>query len=248
MSLAHPEFLRFDCAATTHIGQRRENNEDAMLLMPQHGVFCVADGMGGGAYGEVASEAVVETLERSLDARDDKSQPDRPTLVDEALNEASRLIHDRAAELDANMMGTTAVVLAFDRKSAGRATTLHVGDSRAYRYRYGRLTRLTRDHSVAEVAGIRNKKSLPRMFRGVVTRAIGTSDNAEVEHTSVRVRGGDLFLLCSDGLTGMLPSKIIARLIRRNGHKDIELLAKILTDAANDAGGKDNITVVLVRV
>ena len=123
------------------------------------------------------------------------------------------------------------------------------GDSRVYVYRDGRFRQVTRDHSVAAAAGVSDEKSLPAFFRGVVTRAVGLDDHVDLEITPVEVHPGDLFLLCSDGLTKMLTDAAIVKLLKKQaGVADLDGLAQGLVDAANAAGGEDNVSVVLVRV
>jgi serine/threonine protein phosphatase PrpC len=240
------------CAGISHTGKLRGNNEDAMLLLPGKSTFFVADGMGGGAYGEIASRLAMEAIEQVLATEEPGKRPptarERGLLVAEALNLASSTILEQATELGLGTMGTTAVGLILDASNRRRAIALHAGDSRAYRYRYWNLTQLTVDHSVAEAAGITNKKLMPRKYRSGVTRAIGTTEYVEIEETEVSVRRGDLFFMCSDGLTEMLSDEKLTKLFRKNSKLELPQLARVLAEAANNAGGKDNITVVLVKI
>ncbi|MBN1669504.1 MAG: protein phosphatase 2C domain-containing protein [Kiritimatiellae bacterium] len=234
------------------VGRKRKNNEDATLRLPEHGVFCVADGMGGALAGEVASQAAVTAVREEFEALASPgtihTAAVKGELVARALNRASRFIKQRSDERGVAGTGTTAVVLVFDAVSPRRAMALHAGDSRAYRFHRGKLRQLTRDHSIAESTGARSEDALPQMFRGMVTRSIGTRETVELEETPVDVEAGALFLLCSDGLSRMLPDRAISRLLRR--HSDMQLgdLAQLLVEQANRAGGDDNISVVLVRV
>ena len=144
---------------------------------------------------------------------------------------------------------TTAVVLLFDAWHPGQGVCLHAGDSRVYLYRGDRFKQVTRDHSVAAAAGVSEEKSLPAFFRGVVTRAVGLDEHVDLEITPVEVHPGDLFLLCSDGLTKMVTDAALAKLLKKQlGVADLDGLAQHLVDAANTAGGEDNVSVVLVRV
>ena len=245
-------FAYLSCASLTDVGRRRKNNEDALLCLADSGVFCVADGMGGIQGGEVASQAVVDALRQIF-----SEAPEAPyavtawasaRLAERALNQASRWIKERAGELGLTGTGSTAVALAFDRVTPAQAVVLNVGDSRAYRYRGDKLVQLSADHSVAAAAGLPDDKNLPVMFRGVITRAVGLEPTVAMEKTPVDVAAGDLFLLCSDGLTKMVGDKALARLLKKNGGAAPEALARLLIDEALAAGGEDNVSVVVVRV
>jgi protein phosphatase len=239
-------------ADVTDVGRRRKNNEDSVLRLPEAGVFCVADGMGGVQGGEVASKAAVDALREMFTA-----SPDAPCavtaqasarLVARALNRASQWIKARSEERGLTGTGSTAVVLAFDRVTPAQAVILHAGDSRAYRFRGERLEQLSTDHSVAAAAGLPDDKTLPAMFRGVITRAVGLEGSVVLEETPADVAGGDLFLLCSDGLTKMVSDKALGKLLRKHGDEDVAALAGRLVGEALEAGGEDNVSVVLVRV
>jgi protein phosphatase len=239
-------------ADVTDVGRRRKNNEDSVLRLPEAGVFCVADGMGGVQGGEVASKAAVDALREMVTA-----SPDAPCavtalaaarLVARALNRASQWIKARSEERGLTGTGSTAVVLAFDRVTPAQAVILHAGDSRAYRFRGERLEQLSTDHSVAAAAGLPDDKNLPAMFRGVITRAVGLEGSVVLEETPADVAGGDLFLLCSDGLTKMVSDKALGKLLRKHRDEDVAALAGRLVGEALEAGGEDNVSVVLVRV
>jgi len=245
-------FPYLSSAELTDTGRRRKNNEDAVLSLPRAGLFCVADGMGGTQGGEVASQAVVDALRQVFG-----EAPEAPyavtawasaRLAERALNQASRWIKERAEELGLAGTGSTAVALAFDRVTPAQAVVLNAGDSRAYRYRGDKLLQLSSDHSVAAAAGLADDKHLPAMFRGVITRAVGLDPTVAMEKTPVDVAAGDLFLLCSDGLTKMVGDKALARLLKKNGGAAPEALARLLIDEALAAGGEDNVSVVVVRV
>lgn len=246
------DFKHLTSADGTDTGRKRSHNEDSLLRLPDAGVFCVADGMGGMYGGEVASHAVVAGLQNAFEAavRDGSADTlaQRAALVRQALNQASSWIKRHGEERGASGAGTTAIVLVCDASRPTRALLLHAGDSRAYCFRRGRLTQLSNDHSVAAAAGLKNEKSLPSMFRGVVTRAVGLEHEVKLEETPVDIEPDDLLLLCSDGLTRMVPDKSIARLLKDGAGGDLQALARTLIAAANDAGGEDNISVVLVRV
>ncbi len=239
-------------AEVTDVGRKRRNNEDAVLRVPEAGVFCVADGMGGVQGGEVASKATVDALRDAFTA-----SPDAPfavtaaaaaRLASRAVNRASQWIKARSEERGLSGTGSTVVMLLFDRVMPEQARVLHAGDSRAYRYRQGKLQQLSADHSVAAAAGLADDKDLPAMFRGVITRAVGLEETVLLEETLADVAAGDLFLLCSDGLTKMVPDKTLSKLLRKHTADAPEALARLLVGEALKAGGDDNVSVVLVRV
>ena len=246
------DFSHLSSAEYTDVGRKRRVNEDSLIRIPEQGVFFVADGMGGAAGGDVASRTAIEEVRREF--KTIQSSPfngkaaSRIDRVRKALNEASRRIKRISEEKGVIGTGTTAVLLTFDGESVNRASVMHAGDSRAYRYRDGKFGLLTNDHSVAAAAGVKNEKSLPSMFRGVVTRAVGLEETVELEETKVDVLPNDLYLLCSDGLTKMVPDNKIHKLLRKHESESLAVLAKLLVDEANRAGGNDNITVVLVKV
>ena len=239
-------------AALTDVGRRRPNNEDALISLPEHGVFCVADGMGGQAEGEVASQAVVDAYRRVFDAADERGKNgvvyDSRELSSRAMQEACRWIFDRSQARGTQGSGTTAVTLVFGDHPLQGAMIQHAGDSRVYRFRGRTLELCTTDHSVAALAGVADEASLPAMFRGMVTRAVGVQETVEIEETGVDVRCGDLFLVCSDGLTRMIPDLEIARILEKSDRSDMGKIAQKLVDRANEEGGDDNISVILVAI
>ena len=245
-------FAHLESVELTDVGRRRKNNEDAVLRLPDHGVFCVADGMGGVQGGEVASKATVDALRsvfsESPDAPFAVTCPASARLVARALNHASQWIKARSDERGLTGSGSTAVVIAFDQFNPSKAVILHAGDSRAYRFRADKLVQLSADHSVAAAAGLPDDKDLPAMFRGVITRAVGLENVVRLEETPTDVLAGDLFLLCSDGLSKMVSDKHLHKLVHKHLDDDLQALAKVLIDEALRAGGEDNVSAVLVRV
>lgn len=235
----------------THVGRRRSNNEDALLRIPDHGVFCVADGMGGTDAGEIASGRIVEALGQAVvSERAGRTLYDfeaKQRLIDETLNGASLWINRRAAERGRGGSGSTVVMLVFDALAPEKAVALHAGDSRVYRYRNGKLEQVTRDHSLAEEAGYKDESKMPKQFRGVVTRGVGIKETVSLEKTPVDVCEGDLFLLCSDGLSRMVPDKELRSILKGGEELDLAELANRLIDTANANGGVDNVSVILVK-
>lgn len=239
-------------ADLTDVGRRRKNNEDSLIRLPDAGIFCVADGMGGVQGGEIASKACVDALRKEF-----TETPEAPfaltadasaRLVERALNGASKWIKTRAESLGMSGTGSTAVVLVFDRVTPSQGIALHAGDSRAYRLRGDKLAQITADHSVAAAAGLPDDSSLPPMFRGVITRAVGLERRVELEYTPFDVVPGDVFLICSDGLSKMVNDKRITKLVRKHIAGPLEAMARALVDEALEAGGDDNVSVVLIQV
>src|SRR5436190_13965979 len=230
-------------AAATDPGRRRRHNEDSYVCEPP--VFAVADGIGGAQAGEVASGLAAAALRDNSGDGDG----DMPGRVDALIQEANRRVYQRqAADAAVSGMGTTmtAALVEGDHVWIG-----HVGDSRAYRIRDDSLEQLTEDHSlVAEL--VRSGKLSPEEAethpqRSVVTRALGTDPNVDVDTFEIEAKPGDLFLLCSDGLTTMVDDETILGEIDRN-RDDLRAAAKALVRAANRSGGEDNITVVFFEL
>jgi len=236
------------------IGRRRKNNEDACLAMPEQGVFCVADGMGGVIGGDLASEAVTTSIREAFIKQTPSIKinlTERIRIFLNSVNSASKWIKKFADEKVIGQMGSTVVALVFDPSNPTRAMGIHAGDSRLYMFRNRRLKVLTTDHTavVALAAKLgRDPDSLPAKYQNELLRAVGLAESVEMELTPVEVLSGDLFLLCTDGLTRMVSDDRIAAILKRAEKEALDSVAKMLVDAANLAGGKDNITVVLVRI
>jgi protein phosphatase len=239
---------RFDCVehvCLTHPGLVRDNNEDALLAMPSDGGYAVADGMGGGEAGEIASRYVVHALRRLLKDSETESPGERKYRVLQGAKEANKAICQHAEEHRYQTMGSTLVCFLLDPWKSDRAWVSHVGDSRAYCFREGELFRLTQDHTVgAELKGGTENSALGH----VLTRALGTASSHELEWSELALCPGDLFLICSDGLYGMLSDEAMEKLFKEDGQGELSLLADLLLQRALDGGGKDNITLILLRV
>jgi protein phosphatase len=226
-----------DAGACTDVGRLRQSNEDALLLSEP--VFAVADGMGGARAGEVASAMAVAAL-HGFDGGEQ--------ALAEAIEGVNREIH-HAARTDAALhgMGTTLTAAMVD---GSELVLAHVGDSRAYLLRAGHLRQLTDDHSlVGELirrGALTPEEALRHPQRSVITRALGAEDHVDVDVLRYPLEDGDLLLLCSDGLPGMVADEELTRILRAGG--DLDGLARACVEAANRAGGEDNITVVLVRI
>jgi protein phosphatase len=218
-------------AGASDPGRRRRRNEDSYVIDPP--LFAVADGMGGAQAGEVASKLAAGAVKES------------GADVEELIQEANRRVHQRSIEdPNASGMGTTLTVASVEN---GMVSIGHVGDSRAYLVRDGRLEQVTEDHSLVGELMRSGKLSAEEAEthpqRSVITRALGTDPDVDVDMFPIETRPGDLFLICSDGLTTMVDdSKILALVEEHRG--DLQALVKALIKAANRGGGDDNITVV----
>jgi PPM family protein phosphatase len=223
-------------AGASDPGRKRRRNEDSFVIDPP--LFAVADGIGGAQAGEIASKLAASAV-RAGD----------PGQLEELIQDANRRVHQRSVEdATASGMGTTLTVaeIVGERVSIG-----HVGDSRAYLVRDGRLEQLTEDHTlVGEL--VRSGKLTPEEAeshpqRSVITRALGTDPDVDVDTFAVEPRPGDLFLLCSDGLTTMVDDRTIERVVEEK-RRDLDGLVNELIRAANKGGGEDNITVVAFEI
>jgi PPM family protein phosphatase len=231
-----------DSAGRTDPGRRRRRNEDAYVVAPP--LFAVADGMGGAQAGEVAARLATAAF-REYHEADDLPGEERLAAI---IQEANRRIYERArVDTDVSGMGTTVTAALLE---AGRIVIGHVGDSRAYRLRSGRLEQLTDDHSlVADL--VRGGRISPQEAethpqRSVITRALGTDPEVDVDSLAVDAESGDVYLICSDGLTTMIGDEEILAILQRA--KSLESAGKDLVKAANRRGGEDNVTVVLFTV
>jgi PPM family protein phosphatase len=229
-------------AVLTDTGRKRRHNEDAFVVEPP--LFAVADGMGGAQAGELASSLAAAALKDSQEPGEGGEE-----RVNELIQQANRRVYERQSQdAAASGMGTTMTVALVED---GRVAIGHVGDSRAYLIRDGGLEQLTEDHSlVAEL--VRSGKLSPEEAEGhpqrsVITRALGTDPDVDVDTFSIETRPADLFLICSDGLTTMVDDETILAEVARN-RNDLKSAAKALVRAANKGGGEDNITVVFFEI
>jgi len=250
---------RLSFGASSHVGLKRAHNEDAFVARPELGLFAVCDGMGGHSSGEVASRLACDELAQFFELTEADPEATWPWRAERHLSEpenrlvtgvrlANRTIYETSVD-QARLrgMGTTAVGLAFE---LGRVVVAHAGDSRAYLYRDTTLSRLTDDHSLVEEylrsgrLTVEEAKTFPQ--RNIILRALGQAPDVDVEVRSHRLEEGDVLLLCSDGLSGMLEDEEMERLLQRLS-SDLENCAHQLVREANAAGGLDNITCILVR-
>jgi protein phosphatase len=251
-------------AARTDVGMKRDNNEDNLLVVPEQNLFAVFDGMGGHAAGEVASSIAANEVREffELTGRDEEAtwpfKGERERDYDQnrtvtAIKLANARIMEASQQDGAKKnMGTTAVMVHFvERNGSGpRALVAHVGDSRVYLFRDGRLQRITIDHSLVEEylrlgkITAEEAKNFPQ--KNIILRALGQQKNVDVEINVCQPQAGDIFLICSDGLSGMVTDEVMQAIVARNAG-NLESAAKKLIDTANANGGVDNVTVVLAQ-
>ncbi|MBM3909141.1 MAG: Stp1/IreP family PP2C-type Ser/Thr phosphatase [Gemmatimonadetes bacterium] len=237
-------------AARSDVGMVRSGNEDSFFAEAdsRRGVFMVADGMGGHAAGEVASEMAVQIVARTLLPLESAQQPDAADRTAQSLRDANRAIYERMlAENDKQGMGTTASVLLL---SEGRYLIGQIGDSRVYMLRDGALLQLTKDHSYVQEqvdAGLLTpEQARYHPYSNVITRCVGASESVEPDLYAGEVRAGDVFLVASDGLTGMVDDRRLQQiLLARTGPGRI---VDSLISEANGRGGLDNITAIVIQV
>jgi protein phosphatase len=253
---------RFDLEASgaTDVGMKRRLNEDVFVVDPEIGMYLVADGMGGHAAGEVASRVATDEILRTF--KDGPSDADEtwPEHWDTNLSATANLMVDSivaghhrvtmAMNKDADLkgMGTT-VVVAVHHAGEGKIVICHVGDSRAYRYRRGGLSLLTNDHSwvheQVEAGFLTEDAARTHPLKNVVTQALGGNSEPKVDVIEDEINGDDIYLLCSDGLNSMLTDAEIAAVLETGG--SLKETCNRLISEANERGGNDNISVVLMR-
>ena len=251
---------RLKAKGSTDVGRKRQLNEDVFLVDDELGVFLVADGMGGHAAGEVASRLAADEIFRAFGGRSALSQETWPEHWDMKRSATANLLvdsilagHERvtnAVSRDQNLkgMGTT-VVVAVHPAASRSLVVCHVGDSRAYRLRHNKLEILTEDHSWVHeqvAAGFLTEEAArTHPLKNVVTQALGGSAEPKVDFLETELMNGDFYLLCSDGLNSMLTDDEIAEILGNEGSLDER--ATRLIESANEHGGNDNVTVVLLE-
>jgi serine/threonine protein phosphatase PrpC len=252
--------FELEACGATDVGMKRRLNEDVYLLDEEAGMYLVADGMGGHAAGEVASRVATEEIVRTFKSGPNESDETWPEHWDTDLSATANLIVDSivaghhrvtmAMNRDAELkgMGTT-VVVAVHHPGDGKMVVCHVGDSRAYRYRGGDLSLLTSDHSwvheQVEAGFLTEEAARSHPLKNVVTQALGGNSEPRVDVVEEEIREDDIYLLCSDGLNSMLTDDEIAAVLETSG--SLEETCNQLIAEANERGGNDNISVVLLR-
>lgn len=245
-------------AERSDTGRKRPHNEDRVATDPSNGVAVLADGMGGHKGGEIASALAVETVARELAGRlagiacespDDEAYAPESLLTRDVATEANTIVYETArAQPQYEGMGTTLVVALF---YDDRLTLAHVGDSRAYRMRGGRLELLTRDHTLMQELIDRGfytpEEARASLNRNIITRALGIEESVNVDLQEEVALPGDIYLLCSDGLNDMVDDETIRLTLDKFGD-NLDRAADELIEKANGNGGEDNVSVVLARV
>ena len=242
-----PNF-RYTCAGRTDVGVIRSGNEDNYLMAVDHGVFIVADGMGGHAAGEVASEMAVRIIARELGDLSGCTDVEAAEKVRRSIVEANSAIFERTlAEQDKRGMGTTATAMILLN---GNYLIGQVGDSRAYVLRDGALKQLTKDHSYVQEqvdAGyLSPEEARTHPYSNVITRCVGANVDVAPDVYLGSLRSGDVYLIASDGLTGMIEDEDLLRMMLKG--QTPQQLAEDLVSEANRRGGLDNVTVIIVRI
>jgi protein phosphatase len=252
--------LKLQYAGKTDVGNKRDHNEDDLRLVPEENLYMVADGMGGHASGEVASKMAVETVQEFFQETSEDEEMTWPYKMDKDLGyEENRLtagiklanlrIYETASQNSAQRgMGTTIVAVLFSEEDAYFG---HVGDSRIYRLRDDTLEQVTDDHSLLndyiKMKDLSEEEIENFPHKNVIVRALGMKETVQVDVAKKVPQHGDIYLLCSDGLNAMTSDEEIERIMV--DHKDdLETGCNELIDSANENGGKDNVTVALVKV
>ena len=247
-------------AGLSDVGMKRTHNEDNLKLLPDHNLFIVADGMGGHASGEVASQIAVETIEGffkdsgadediTWPYKEDKARTFLENLLINSVRYANLRVFEKASE-DAKYkgMGTTFVGVMFQEN---RYYVAHVGDSRCYRVREKKIEQLTEDHSLLndykKMARLTPEEEKNFPHKNIIVRALGMKDSVLVDVSSDALRIGDLFILCSDGLSGEVDDPEILSIVNDN-YEDVEAMCRSLIQAACANGGKDNVTTIIIKV
>lgn len=252
--------LRIAAAGLTDVGRQRRHNEDHILVRPEVGLYVVADGMGGHNAGNVASALVTTSIDNFFLATETDPLPE-PKAEDSGLSDGARRIALAVRKANRDIfeissthqqhhgMGST-VVAAYIPPNGDEVHVAHVGDSRCYRLRDGQIKQLTRDHSLIndalDIKPDLTPADLARLPKNIITRALGMKDLVKVDIRTEKVRPGDMFLLCSDGLSGMVPDPDLGDVLGMS--EQVEDACEVLVAMANDAGGTDNISAVVVRV
>lgn len=237
--------MRIRSCAISDVGRKRQKNEDSYLINDELNLFIVADGMGGHAGGEYASRIAITTIEEMF-AGNKAEKLSGEEIIKNAIENAGLKIVAKAEE-DRSLkgMGTTVVCLHIDSK---KAILGHVGDSRAYLFRDGALEQLTEDHSLVneqvKSGLITAEEAKTHQFKNIITRSVGVTPEVEVDVITRKLKAGDAYLMCSDGLSNLVDIREMEKELRE---REPVLAAKQMVDLANKRGGDDNITLLVVE-
>ena len=251
--------MKIEVSGQTHVGMKRNHNEDNLLLLPEERLFVVADGMGGHSSGEVASKIAVEEVAEFFRMTSQDLEITWPYKMDKQKNYDEnrlatgvklanmRIFEKASSDAKHKGMGTTIVTVYFAKDS--EVVVGHVGDSRVYFFRENTLRMVTEDHSLLNDY-LKAKKLTPEEIeafphKNVIVRALGMKDTVNVDINRVEPKDGDIFLLCSDGLSGMVPDKQMEQILQ--SQPDLDKACAQLIDAANANGGNDNVTCILAQ-
>jgi len=246
--------MQLKAAGLSHVGMKRNQNQDSFMLAPELGLFIVADGMGGHKGGQIASLMAVTTIIDFL--RDHVSKnggiADARATLTQALEHANQAIQKKGqTEVDLAGMGTTATALLFH---GGKLFIAHVGDSRSYLVHPNRIWQITRDHSLVQEklrAGLITREQMKSdQNKNVITRSVGFEPEVDVDLYEIDPHPGDVFVVCSDGLSGMISDSIIREVVEKRvfSQNSVEKAAKELIEKANLQGGDDNVTAVVIQL
>jgi serine/threonine protein phosphatase PrpC len=251
--------MRLQYAGATHVGMKRDHNEDNLLLLPEHNLFVVADGMGGHSSGEVASKIAVDTMKTFYEDTAKDGEVTWPYKLDKAmgldenrLSAGARLANRNIFEMAQSDprykgMGTTFVGMSWVNE---RAVVGHAGDSRCYRIRGNEITAVTEDHSLLndyrKIQALTPEEEAAFQFKNIIVRALGMKENVVIDINHVSPEPNDILLLCSDGLSGEVTDPNILEIVKAHS-ADLDAAVQALIKAACDNGGKDNVTAILVR-
>ena len=238
--------VKFETFSVTNCGKVRPNNEDSLFISKTMPFYAVCDGMGGASAGEVASSMMVEALEQELDA-ENRGRENHDVTIIEAAKQVNSRIRGYISEHGLKAMGTTLVCLRIDPRCPKHGVVFHAGDSRAYRVRNNMVEQLTNDHSFARKANV-DESQLTLKQRNALTNAIGIGKTCYLERSDIDVQVGDVYILCSDGLYKCVNNEELLRACMAGVGMSAEELGQKLIQMALDGGGRDNVSIVVVKV
>lgn len=248
------EKMYFESAGVSDIGRQRQYNEDALTASDELGLYAIADGMGGHMHGDVASRVTIETLLDEVtkhlgsNKEHEKQEACYETIAN-AIEACNRIILQKNSENDSKIgegMGTTLVGAYFLRHSK-QAIIFNVGDSRIYRLRSGDLSQITRDHTMYQEWVDAGEQGIAPS-KNILVNAVGAVEELSADIKLEQVISGDMYVVCSDGLSGLVDDKILREFIHENDTLPVQAMCDQLIDLANKHGGSDNITVIIIRV